>query len=234
MVCDRMSCFCKHEDTLARADFSLILSITKSYCLTILTQIGRLFVYIPNVSIMSRIEELPDDHDETSFTPKPTNPSLPNATKLISSPTSADTPISVPPLPPILSADDPSKKTVDEVAADLKKSPFFMTSTDEAADPDNIELEAMRALMYEGTRLEIAIGFREQGTEMAKAKKWADAKEFYYKALLALRVERKEGEAWTEGVGSKEEEEAKERGCKEICLVNRALCHMELSKSLTI
>jgi len=113
-------------------------------------------------------------------------------------------------------------QTVDEVAADLKKSPFFMTSLDDATE-DNEQLDAIRALMYEGTRTEIAEGFREQGNELAKMKKWGDSKELYSKGLLALRVERKEGVPTGGG------EDKRERKVKEACLVNRALCNLELS-----
>ena len=126
-----------------------------------------------------------------------------------------------PALPPYLSK--MKGQTIDEVAADLKRSPFFMTSLEDADDTDNPELDAIRALMYEGTRVEIAEGFREQGNEMAKAKKWSDGKEQYSKGILALRVERKEGDP----VG--EEEDKRERTVLEACYVNRALCNLELS-----
>ena len=152
---------------------------------------------------MSRIEELPDDYNHPSST----------ATVVPA--------MSIPPLPPHLT--NTNKMSVDEVAADLKKLPFFMTSMDDATDEENVEMEAIRALMYEGTRAEVAEGFREQGNEMAKAKKWADGKEFYTKGLAALRVERKE-----EDPGG-EEKDKRERNVKEACLVNRALCHLELS-----
>ena len=130
-------------------------------------------------------------------------------------------PIPVPALPPHLTT---PAQTVDEVAADLKKSPFFMTSLDDATE-DNEHLDAIRALMYEGTRAEVAEGFREQGNELAKMKKWGDSKELYTKGLVALRVERKEGDPMGE------EEDGRERAVREACLVNRALCNLELSMS---
>ena len=132
-----------------------------------------------------------------------------------------DVVVPIPALPPYLS--EMKSQTVDEVAADLKRSPFFMTSLEDADDTDNPELDAIRALMYEGTRAEIAEGFREQGNEMAKAKKWSDGKEQYSKGILALRVERKEGDP----VG--EEEDKRETTVLEACYVNRALCNLELS-----
>ncbi|MCJ1398240.1 hypothetical protein MMC11_001437 [Xylographa trunciseda] len=151
---------------------------------------------------MSRVEELPDDYEHPFITKN------------------AESAVTVPPLPPHLAST--RKMSIDEVAADLKKSPFFMTSLDDAANEENIEVEAIRALMYEGTRAEVAEGFREQGNEMAKAKKWADGKEFYTKGVVALRVERKEEDP------KGEEEDKRELRVKEACLVNRALCHLEL------
>ena len=136
--------------------------------------------------------------------------------------TNISMPIPAPALPPHL--DNANIQTVDQVAADLKKSPFFMTSLDDASE-NNYELEAIRALMYEGTRAEVAESFREQGNELAKAKKWTDSKELYSKGLLALRAPRKAEDA------SGEEEDQRERTVQEACLVNRALCHLELRTS---
>ena len=116
-------------------------------------------------------------------------------------------------------------RSVDEVAAYLKQTPLFMTSLGDDAAQDNNELEAMRALQYEGTRAEIAQGFRESGNEMAKAKKWADSKEFYTKGLTVLTVKENKDE---EG----QEEDGKEREIEEACYINRALCHLELSTSI--
>ena len=127
--------------------------------------------------------------------------------------------VSAPALPPHLV--EAKVQTVDEVAADLKKSPFFMTSLDDASE-DNYELEAIRALMYEGTRAEVAESFREQGNELAKMKKWKDSKELYSKGLLALRAPRKAEDS------SGEDEDKRERSVQEACLVNRALCNLEL------
>jgi hypothetical protein len=131
-----------------------------------------------------------------------------------------DLAIPIPELPPNL---QPPTQTVDEVAAELKKSPFFMTSPSDALDGDNIEMEAIRALMYEGTRAEVAEGFRESGNELAKQKKWSDAKEFYTKGIVALREVRKESDP------SGDEEDERERKVREACFVNRALCNLELS-----
>ncbi|KAL8931886.1 MAG: hypothetical protein Q9211_006666, partial [Gyalolechia sp. 1 TL-2023] len=55
-------------------------------------------------------------------------------------------------------------------------------------DEENIQVEALRALQYEGTRAEIAQGFKERGNEMVAEKRWKDAKEYYTKGLLALKA----------------------------------------------
>jgi hypothetical protein len=75
-------------------------------------------------------------------------------------------------------------KTVDEVFRELNKSPFFMTELEENADT-----EALRALAYEGTPLEVATDFKETGNDCFRSKKWADAREYYGKGILVLRAE---------------------------------------------
>ncbi|KAH8167052.1 hypothetical protein CIB48_g1187 [Xylaria polymorpha] len=139
------------------------------------------------------------------------------------------------------------KKTVDEVVAELKKTPFFMTELEE-----NDEIEAFKALAYEGTPLENASEFKEQGNECFKIRRWVDAKEFYTKGILILATEerkrkqtagsssqqtaivkpKEEAEEQGEGKGKKEEtsedEIAKERATLESLYVNRAACHLEL------
>jgi tetratricopeptide repeat protein 4 len=125
-------------------------------------------------------------------------------------------------------------KTADEAAAELNRIPLFMTELDETDGEggENIALEGLRALAYEGTRAEIAANFREHGNDCAKEKKWKDAKEYYDQALDALR--RPQGVPQDEnGLAIKldeKEEAAKERVLKEACYVNRALCNLELSR----
>ncbi|KAK3294037.1 uncharacterized protein B0H64DRAFT_433290 [Chaetomium fimeti] len=77
--------------------------------------------------------------------------------------------------------------TLDETVADLKKHPLFMTELDSAED--NEELAALQALAYDGTPLENAINFKEQGNECFREKRWADAKEFYGKGVAVLAAE---------------------------------------------
>ncbi|KAI1304564.1 TPR-like protein [Xylaria venustula] len=143
------------------------------------------------------------------------------------------------------------KKTVDEVVAELKKTPFFMTELEE-----NDETEAFKALAYEGTPLENSLEFKEQGNECFKARRWADAKEFYTKGILILAAEERkrkqtpaaepssqesskakaeeENGEWEkkgeeeEKKMTREEEIRQERATLESLYVNRAACHLEL------
>jgi hypothetical protein len=89
-------------------------------------------------------------------------------------------------------------------------------------------LDAIRALQYEGTKAEIAQGFKEQGNEMVKEKMWKDAREFYTKGLAVLTTTLED--KWEKGEDA-ELEARKEKELKEQCYTNRALCHLELSMS---
>ncbi|KAJ3560295.1 hypothetical protein NPX13_g9353 [Xylaria arbuscula] len=89
------------------------------------------------------------------------------------------------------------KKTVDEVVAELRKTPFFMTELEE-----NDETEALKALAYEGTPLENASEFKEQGNECFRVKRWADAKEFYTKGVLILAAEERKRKQAAENTSS--------------------------------
>lgn len=112
-------------------------------------------------------------------------------------------------------------KSTQEILDDLNKSPLFMTDLEE-----NDDLEALKALAYEGTPSEVASGFKERGNECFKMRDWANAKEFYQKAIEVLLLEvrkRQRGEETGDG-----EEVRKEVGILEACLVNRAACHLEL------
>ncbi|KAL8884364.1 MAG: hypothetical protein Q9215_007568, partial [Flavoplaca cf. flavocitrina] len=173
---------------------------------------------------MSRVEELPDTFDsshplppsaETPF-PIPTRPNAHDATSN-----------TTPALPPAM--DSVRSHTADEIVNMMKRTPLFMTEVDDlggdgGAPSENIELEALRALQYEGTRAEIALGFKERGNEMVGEKKWKDAREFYTKGILALK---RDSEAQTQGKGDdggraekdgdEEEEKEKERKIEEAC-----------------
>lgn len=126
---------------------------------------------------------------------------------------------------------------VDELLKEMNRIPLFMTSLEETdgSGGENIQLEALKALAYEGTRAEIAQNFREQGTELIRAhKKYFDAREFYTKAITALRSPPPEPDP-EQGPSvieiDEEAEEKKEREIEEVCLVNRALCNLEMSSS---
>lgn len=139
-------------------------------------------------------------------------------------------------MPPAMA--DIKSQSVDKVLADLNKLPLFMTTLDETDGEggQNDALEALRALAYEGTRAEIAENFRQQGNDCARTKQWTDAKEYYDKALAALKGPQNNPDPDAEGpevieVEIDEEEEAKkERAIEEACYVNRALCNLEKSK----
>ncbi|KAI4603125.1 hypothetical protein KJ359_005917 [Pestalotiopsis sp. 9143b] len=128
-------------------------------------------------------------------------------------------------------------KSVDDVVAELKKSPLFMTELEE-----NDDTEALRALAYEGTPLEVAAEFKEQGNACFKQRKWADAREFYTKGALVLAAEerRRRGydiqgrrvdpsKAAEEGGQEPDTEELirDQRALLESLYVNRAACHLE-------
>ncbi|KAF2631599.1 hypothetical protein BU25DRAFT_479215 [Macroventuria anomochaeta] len=143
-----------------------------------------------------------------------------------------------PDLPPAMA--EIKSQSVDEVLAEMNRMPLFMTTLDETDGEggENMMLEALKAIAYEGTRYEIAENFRQQGNECAKAKQWADAKEFYDKAIAALKGPQSKPDPEADAKGGKvieveldEEEEAKkEKVVEEACYVNRALCNLEKSK----
>src|SRR3989440_4250603 len=87
----------------------------------------------------------------------------------------------------------------DEVLKLMNKTPLFMTELDEVGEDggENVELEALKALAYEGSPAEVVLGFKERGNETFKERRWADSKEFYTKGLAVLseaRRKRKAGE----------------------------------------
>ncbi|CAO2654217.1 Nn.00g109500.m01.CDS01 [Neocucurbitaria sp. VM-36] len=136
-------------------------------------------------------------------------------------------------MPPAMA--EVKSQSVDELLKEMNRMPLFMTSLDETDGEggENIALEALKAMAYEGTHAEIAENFRQQGNECARAKQWADAKEFYNKAIAALKGPQNRPDPDAEGpdvieVELDEEEEAKkERVIEEACYVNRALCNLE-------
>ena len=88
-------------------------------------------------------------------------------------------------------------------------------------------LEAIKALQHEGTKAEVAQGFKERGNEMVAEKKWTDAKEFYTKGIAVL-AEKSEGN-WDRAEDQAVEEKQR-TVLNEQLHVNRARCNLELSE----
>ncbi|CAF9933511.1 MAG: hypothetical protein HETSPECPRED_008677 [Heterodermia speciosa] len=190
---------------------------------------------------MSRIEGLPDDFDKSLSISDSPSTKLPDSAGSTSQPSvpfplppkSKDEEVTLPAIPPQM--ESVRAHTAEEIVQMINKAPLFMTSLDDAGnEDDNVELEAMRALQYEGTRAEIAQNFREQGNEMARAKRWKDGKEYYTKGLAALKQPQsappltEDGEPLPTQNLDSETEAKKEKEIEEACFINRALCNLEL------
>jgi hypothetical protein len=139
-------------------------------------------------------------------------------------------------LPPAMAG--VKSQAVDDLIKEMNRMPLFMTSLDETDGDggENVALEALKALAYEGTRAEIAENFRQQGNDCARAKQWSDAKEFYTKAIAALKGPQTSRDPDAAGPGvvdvevDEQEEADKEKSIAEAVYVNRALCNLEKSK----
>lgn len=198
-----------------------------------------------------RIEELPDDFDQKlsvsdqKIASSQHNGTIPSLEDLISKAQShGSQPNGAPKTAGAQMHPDMAEvkeSTAEEVLELMNRMPLFMTNMDNIGGPDgeeNIQLEALRALAYEGTRAEIAANFREQGNEAAREKRWKDAREFYDRALETLRmtddqlleIKGGEGPSDFEIVElDNEDEQIKEKQILEASLVNRALCNLEMS-----
>jgi hypothetical protein len=124
----------------------------------------------------------------------------------------------------------------DALYKELNRSPFFMTQLPEDDGEDNVLVEALKSMAYEGTRDQIAENFKNQGNEAVGEKRWFDAREFYSKGIAALRGPKvpshlEEGNPMLKVVELEDDEtiEKKERALEEACLSNRALCQLEMS-----
>ncbi|KAG8526127.1 uncharacterized protein KY384_000120 [Bacidia gigantensis] len=180
---------------------------------------------------MSRVQELPDDFDETLNLAQGDKEAAHRPNE------GSNNTAHEGQLPALPREDDSMRShTADDVIKTMKRSPLFMTSLDDAGEDgeENLELEAIRALQYEGTPAENALSFKEQGNEMVKEKRWTDAKEFYTKAIAVLskRIGSHEGESGA----NPERDHMQEKDLDEACHVNRALCNLELKnyRSTTI
>ncbi|EOA84879.1 uncharacterized protein SETTUDRAFT_137046 [Exserohilum turcica Et28A] len=136
-------------------------------------------------------------------------------------------------MPPAMA--EVKSQTVDELLKEMNRMPLFMTSLDETDGEggENMALEAIKAMAYEGTRAEIADNFRQQGNECARAKQWSDAREFYTKAIAALKGPQTSRDPDAQGPDvievelDEQEEASKETAIAEAVYVNRALCNLE-------
>jgi hypothetical protein len=124
----------------------------------------------------------------------------------------------------------------DALFKELNRMPFFMTELPEDDGEENILVEALKSMAYEGTRDQIAENFKNQGNEAVGEKRWFDAREFYTKALTALKGPKvpshlEDGNPMLKVVELEDDEtiEKKERALEEACLANRALCQLEMS-----
>lgn len=88
-----------------------------------------------------------------------------------------------PALPPQLT--EFQDKTTDEVMEELNRMPFFMTQLDntDGEGGENLKLEALKALAYEGEPHEIAENFKNQGNDLYRARRYKDARELYNKGV---------------------------------------------------
>lgn len=123
--------------------------------------------------------------------------------------------------------------TADDLIKQMNKVPLFMTSIDEADEEQAEQLAALRALAYDGTRADIAANFKDQGNDCVRQRKWPDAREFYGKAIAAVRdpdLPRFEDDPDAKVVDLDDAAAAaNERALEEACLANRALCNLEMS-----
>ncbi|KAK6606237.1 TPR repeat protein [Botrytis cinerea] len=155
-----------------------------------------------------KIEELPDDAQASAPAPVPGQDFDLLAQAMSSAfpgfaPSNSDPSSTTPSLPPSLAS--LRDKSGPEILASLNSTPLFMTELEE-----NDELEAFKALAYEGTPLEIASNFKEQGNDSFKEKRLADAKEFYTKGVNILLAEvrrRQRGEKRSGDVPEEKEDE---------------------------
>lgn len=97
----------------------------------------------------------------------------------------------------------------------------------------------MRALKYEGTPVEVALGLKQNGNELAGLKRWKEAKDVYTQALGILHKSHRaptpaESTETSEGANTEPGKSQQEKSIEEACYVNRALCNLELSTKLPV
>ncbi|KAJ6014869.1 hypothetical protein N7540_009460 [Penicillium herquei] len=183
---------------------------------------------------MSRIEELPDDFDESlnlNEIPPAIAQGLPSFDAFAAS-NDAPFPINderlkemgndplVPEMPPTES------QTREEFRNMMDKVPLFMTDLENAGDEngENVMLDALTALQNEGTRAEVAQSFKDQGNESVQHKQWIDAKESYTKSIAVIYAKE---DKWEEPEDPEADKKTL-RQLEELSHINRALCNLEL------
>jgi hypothetical protein len=85
-------------------------------------------------------------------------------------------------------------------------------------------------MQNEGTRGEVAQGFKEQGNEAVQERRWIDAKEFYTKAIAVIYAKEDKWEK-PEDIDA---EKKLLRQMEELSHINRALCNLELGTFLVL
>ncbi|KAJ5679891.1 Tetratricopeptide-like helical [Penicillium macrosclerotiorum] len=189
---------------------------------------------------MSRIEELPDDFDESlnlNDVPPEIAQSLPQpGFDGFAANNEAPFPInqerlkelekdpSAPELPPAIAAVKSNSK--EELLNMMNKTPLFMTDIENAGDEngENVLLDALHAMQNEGTRAEVAQSFKEQGNEAVQEKRWIDAKEMYTKSIAVIYAKE---DKWDKPENLQVEQKLL-RQMEELSHINRALCNLEL------
>ncbi|GEQ67061.1 hypothetical protein JCM33374_g724 [Metschnikowia sp. JCM 33374] len=88
-----------------------------------------------------------------------------------------------PDLPPQLS--ELAQKSTKDIMDEINRLPFFMNELDESDGQggENVGLEALKSLAYDGEPDEIATNFKNQGNDCFKTKQYKDAIEYYTKGL---------------------------------------------------
>ncbi|RMD44368.1 hypothetical protein DV735_g702, partial [Chaetothyriales sp. CBS 134920] len=168
------------------------------------------------LKVMSQVKEVPDQVDESAKTNEALATQGPKSLKDLYE-ARLDAPNAL------------SDKSFEELMFDMSKMPLFMDNKDvmAAAGEDDNLVEAFRALQYEGTKSEVVQGFKDQGNEAVKEKRWKDAKEFYTKGIAVLTSK--------EGKWDRPEDEAAEaqqlKVLEEQVYANRALCNLELTEN---
>lgn len=110
-------------------------------------------------------------------------------------------------------------KNTDEILDELNRQPFFMTQLDESDGNkgENLELEALKALAYEGEPHEIAENFKNQANDLYKVKRFKEAREIYKKGIEVKCNDNKVNESLFANLAACELELKNFRRCINLC-----------------